>query len=241
MMRRIAFGSKAVLLNGGKEVRHGRKESREVPTSGVQLPSRRGQEVLQPLLRERAHQPPGHFLRVRAYGVCCWGNDECGGIVLFLGLGQEYDCCRSKNMRKALQTALLIGAFAAGSFSQQAPDRRFVQPPSLPELVPPGFLADRDPVRVDPQHFRLDCVRVVHLTMKGSEGSPMHEEPDILAVCIKECHLRLTRPDGKIQDLHMQAGDARWVGEDTRSEKNLGKEPLEMLLIEIKGERPTSN
>ena len=148
-------------------------------------------------------------------------------------------------MRKVIQAALLIAALAATLFSQQAPDRRFVQPPSLPEIIPPGFLADRDPVRVDPQHFRLDFqnehVRVVRLTMKESEGSPMHEEPDILAVCIKECHLRLTRPDGKIQDLHMQAGDARWVWEDTRSEKNLGKEPLEMLLIEVKGERPTSN
>ncbi len=147
-------------------------------------------------------------------------------------------------MRKALQTALLIGAFAAGSFSQQAPER-LIQPPSRPEIIPPGFLADRDPVRVDPQHFRLDFqnqrVRVVHLTMKGSERSPMHEEPNILAVCIKECHLRLTRPDGKIQDLHMQAGDTHWVWEDTRSEKNLGKEPLEMLLIEVKGECPTSN
>jgi hypothetical protein len=147
-------------------------------------------------------------------------------------------------MRKALQTALLIGAFAAGSFSQQAPDR-FIQPPSLPEIIPPGFLADRDPVLIDPQHFRLDFqnerVRVVHLTMKAGEGTRMHETPELVAVCIKECHLRLTRPDGKIQDLHMKAGDSRWVWEDTRLEKNLGKELLEMLLVEMKGKHATSN
>jgi hypothetical protein len=147
-------------------------------------------------------------------------------------------------MRKALQTALLIGVLAAGSFSQQAPDR-FIQPPSLPEIIPPGFLADRDPVLVDPQHFRLDFqndrVRVLRLTMKAGEGTRMHETPDLVAVCIKECHVRLSRPDGKIQDLHMQAGDVRWVWEDTRSEKNLGKETLEMVLVEMKGKPTTSN
>ena len=154
-------------------------------------------------------------------------------------------------MRKALQTALLFGVFAAPSFSQQSPDRiqaperLFLHPQDRPEIVPPEVFADRDPVRVDPQHFKLDFqnerVRVVRFTMKGSEGSPMHEAPDILVVCLKECHVRLTRPDGKIQDLHMQAGDTRWVWEDTRSEKNLSKEPSEMLLIEMKTKQPRSN
>jgi len=106
-------------------------------------------------------------------------------------------------------------------------------------------LADRDPVRVDPQHFKLgfqnERVRVVRLTMKGSEGSPMHEEPDILAVCLKECYVRLTRPDGKTQDLHMQTGDTRWVWEDTQSERNLSTAPLEMLLIEMKTKQSRSN
>jgi hypothetical protein len=147
-------------------------------------------------------------------------------------------------MRNVFQTALLISVLASGSLSQQAPDR-FFQPPSLPEIIPPGFLADRDPAVIDPQHFKVDLqndrVRVVHLTMKAGEGSPMHESQTFLAVCIKECHLRLTKPNGKIQDLHMQAGDSRWVWEDTRSEKNLGNDPLEMLLIEIKREQPTSN
>jgi hypothetical protein len=148
-------------------------------------------------------------------------------------------------MWKLFQTALLIGVFAASLFSQQAPDQRFVQEPSLPEIVPAGFLADRDPVLVDPEHFRVDLqneqVRVVHLSMKGNEHTRIHEEPAILAVCIKECHVRLSRPDGKNQDLHMQAGDTRWVWEDTRTEKNLSKEPLEMLLIEMKTAHPASN
>jgi hypothetical protein len=154
-------------------------------------------------------------------------------------------------MRKLFQTALLIGVLAARLFSQQAPDRLqaperlLLHPQDRPEIIPPGVLTDRDAVRVDPKHFRVDFqnehVRVVRLTMKGSEGSPMHEEPDILAVCLTECNIRLTRPHGKTQDLHMQAGDTRWVWEDTRSERNLSTDSLEMLLIEMKGKHPTSN
>jgi len=52
--------------------------------------------------------------------------------------------------------------------------------------------------------------------MKGTEGTPTHEESEALAVCVKEFHIRLTRPNGKIQDLHLQGGDVRWVWEDTR-------------------------
>jgi len=148
-------------------------------------------------------------------------------------------------MRTVSQAALLIGVFAASLLSQQAPDRRFVQPPYPPEILPPGFLSDRDPVLIDPEHFKVDFqneqVRVVHLSMKGTERTRMHEEPAILAVCIKECNVRLSRPDGKSQDLHMQAGDTRWVWEDTRSENNLSKEPLEMLLIQMKTRPPASN
>ena len=145
-------------------------------------------------------------------------------------------------MRNVCPGAILIFAFAASSLSQQTPDERSIQPLSRPEIVPPGFLADRDPVLVDPEHFRVDFqneqVRVVHLSIKGTQQTRMHEEPAVLAVCIKECHVRLSEPDGKTKDLNMQAGDTHWIWEDTRSEKNLGKEPLEMLLIEMKAKHP---
>jgi hypothetical protein len=131
-------------------------------------------------------------------------------------------------MRKVLQAALLFGVFAAPSFSQQSPDRiqaperLFLHPQDRPEIVPPEVFADRDPVRVDPQHFKLDFqnerVRVVRFTMKGSEGSPMHEAPDILVVCLKECRVRLTRPDREFRIFICKPGiHGGW--EDTRSEE----------------------
>lgn len=147
-------------------------------------------------------------------------------------------------MLKPIQTVILMGVLAAKLFSQ-APERFVLPNPFPPDIIPPGVLADRDPVRVDPEHFRVDFqndrVRVVRLTMKGGESSPMHEAPEILAVCLSECHLRLTRPNGKTQDLHMQAGDTQWLWQDSRSEKNLGTKLLEMVLIEIKAKRPSAN
>ena len=55
-----------------------------------------------------------------------------------------------------------------------------------------------------------------------------------LLVCVTECHIRFTRPDGRVQDIHLQAGETRWVWEDTRSAKNLSPMPMEMLYIEMK-------
>jgi hypothetical protein len=51
---------------------------------------------------------------------------------------------------------------------------------------------------------------------------------------LKECHLRLTYTDNRIQDIHIEAGKTRWVFGNTRKETNLSLEPLEMVLIELK-------
>lgn len=104
-----------------------------------------------------------------------------------------------------------------------------------PEVAPPGF-THRDVLSVDRIHYRLDLqtdrVRVLHLNMKPDESVPAHEANDGLFVCLKECHLRLTDPLGKIQDVHLENGQTRWIGAGTRTEKNLSTKPLEMLFIE---------
>ena len=48
-------------------------------------------------------------------GVLLWKGREQRDNPLFLGRGQEYDCCRSKNMRKAFQTALWMVIVVAGA------------------------------------------------------------------------------------------------------------------------------
>jgi len=122
----------------------------------------------------------------------------------------------------------------------QVRSREFRLPP---DIVPPEVLKGKDPLETDPKHYRLelenDRMRVLRLTLKADEVSPVHDDHDALFVCLavgsdKACHLRLTRPGGRSQDIHMQAGESRWIYGDTRSEKNVGPQPLEMLVIETK-------
>jgi len=107
-----------------------------------------------------------------------------------------------------------------------------------PDIVPPEVVKGKDALAADPKHYRLDLendrMRVLRLTLKADEIAPVHDDRDALFVCLKECHLRLTPPGGRSQDIHLQAGESRWVYGDTRSEKNLGPQPLEMLVIETR-------
>ena len=110
-----------------------------------------------------------------------------------------------------------------------------------PDIVPPEVLEGRDVLRVDPVHYRLEFenaqMRALRLTLKADETVPMHDDRDALAVCVKECHLRFVRPDGRVQDVHMETGETRWIFGDTHSARNLNTQPMEMLLIETKPAR----
>jgi hypothetical protein len=131
---------------------------------------------------------------------------------------------------------LLFAVLALGAYGQQQfePALRFP-----PDIVPPEVFARRDPLQLDPKHYRLDFenehVRTIRLTLKADEAVPMHDDVDALAVCIQECHLRFTRIDGRIQDVHMESGETRWLYGDTHSAKNLNTHPMEMVFIEVKG------
>ena len=107
-----------------------------------------------------------------------------------------------------------------------------------PDIIPPEVLKTRDALQVDPLHYRIefenDKMRVLRLTPKSSETVPMHDDKDALVVCLNECHVRFTSPNGRSEDIHMEAGASRWIFGDTRSEKNLGTKPVEMLFIETK-------
>ena len=136
-----------------------------------------------------------------------------------------------RGMRLLLFATLALSAYGQTRFP---PEKRFP-----PDIVPPGWLARRDPLTIDAQHYRLDYenehVRAIRLTLKADEAVPMHDDVDAQVVCIQECHLRFTRPDGHIQDVHMESGETRWLYGDTHSTRNLNTNPMEMLFIEVKG------
>ena len=99
-------------------------------------------------------------------------------------------------------------------------------------------LNDDDALRIDAKHFRFQFenrqIRVLRLTLQGGEFVPMHKSPDALLMCVSECHVRLQRPDKKIHDIHMDAGETRWIRASERSEKNLSDKLLGIVVVEIK-------
>jgi hypothetical protein len=110
---------------------------------------------------------------------------------------------------------LILCSLAAILFAQR---NRELFPP---DIIPPEVLKGKDALAADPRHYKLefenDHMRVLRLTLKADEAVPVHDDRDALFVCIKECHIRLTRPGGRGQDIHLQAGESRWIYGDTRS------------------------
>jgi hypothetical protein len=142
-------------------------------------------------------------------------------------------------MAPVTRPLILAGLLAIYAFAQRRPPQPFP-----PDIVPPEITQWRDPLRIDPVHYKLDLeneqVRVLRLKLKGEEAVPMHDDKDALFVSLTECHLRLTRPDGRVQDVHLEPGKTRWILGDSRSAKNLSTQPLEILIIETKT-KPGSN
>ena len=142
----------------------------------------------------------------------------------------------NSTMKRAL---LSIALFAAALNERKLLAQKGEFPP---EIVPPGFTF-RDVLRVDPVHYSKDFenerTRVLRLRLKSDEAVPMHDANDGLFVCLKECHLRLADPLGKLQDIHLENGQTRWIWGGTRTGKNLSTQPLEMLFIEQKPNRPS--
>jgi hypothetical protein len=132
-------------------------------------------------------------------------------------------------MKQAVLFTLLALALAA----QQFP-RRF---PGNPEIV----LPPNDILKIDPKHYSLEFenekARALRVTLGPDDIVPMHVAEAATLVCLSECHLRFTPPGGRVQDIHMEAGQARWIWDESRSEKNLSTHPVEMLLIEVKRAR----
>lgn len=123
-------------------------------------------------------------------------------------------------------------------YAQKGPEKALP-----PEVVSPDVL-HQDVTHVDPGHYRMQSenkrVRVLRLTLRAGETSLMHDAADGLFVCLRECHLRLSDPAGRVQDIQLQDGGTQWVWAGTRSEKNLGGKTVELLWLEMETALPAN-
>ena len=96
----------------------------------------------------------------------------------------------------------------------------------------------QDPVKVDAKHYQVVLenaqVRVLHIRYGPHEESVMHRHPAAVALFLNAQDARFTLPGGKIVERRAAAGEAQWTPAETHLPENLGDQPLELILAELK-------
>ncbi len=106
-------------------------------------------------------------------------------------------------------------------------------------MAQPQPQREKDPVRVDPQHYTVDQenerVRVLRCRYAPHEKSVMHSHPALVAVFLNDCRFRMTTHDGKSEVREMRAGQVYYVEPEEHLPENLADGTAEIILIELKG------
>ncbi len=99
----------------------------------------------------------------------------------------------------------------------------------------------QDPVKVSSNHYKVEFensqVRVLRVKVGAGEKSIMHRHPNAVAIFVTDLNGKFTFPGGKTQDVTRKAGDVMWTPAVTHQPENTGAQPMEVILVELKGKR----
>jgi quercetin dioxygenase-like cupin family protein len=97
----------------------------------------------------------------------------------------------------------------------------------------------QDAVKADPKHYTVefenDQVRVLRVKYAPGEKSVMHRHPANVAVFLTDGNGKFTLPDGKSEEVPFKAGSTMWGSGETHLPENVGGQPFELILVELKG------
>lgn len=103
--------------------------------------------------------------------------------------------------------------------------------------APPRTLSP-DAVNADPKHYTVeaenDRFRVIRIRYGPGEKSVLHQHYPAVAVFMNDGSGRFTDAAGKREDRPMKAGQVVWDPGDSHIPENTGKQPFEVVLVEIK-------
>jgi quercetin dioxygenase-like cupin family protein len=113
-------------------------------------------------------------------------------------------------------------------------------PVSLAGQAAAGLIAPIDAVMVSPDRFKVllenEHVRVIQYVLLPGERDQWHTHPPKVSYVVTEGTLRITTEDGQSFLTEEKAGAATWM--DTLGRhyaQNVGKTPVRIVLVEIKG------
>lgn len=98
--------------------------------------------------------------------------------------------------------------------------------------------SERDPVYVDPKHFRVvlenEHVRILHLHLGASEGTLESQFPMHVDITLSDAHVSETYADGKTNQEYRISGSVSWKSNKLQSLANLDAKPLDAVILELK-------
>ena len=102
--------------------------------------------------------------------------------------------------------------------------------------------AGQDPIKSNPDVYKVvfenPTVRVLRVTVKPNAKTTIHEHPDTVVIPLSSTKVKFTGADGKSVDAALTAGQASWAPAEKHSGENLEKTPAEVILVELKGNKP---
>jgi len=99
-------------------------------------------------------------------------------------------------------------------------------------------LGIQDPVKVDPDHYRVelenDKVRILRVRYGPHEKSEMHRHPTSIEINLTVAHLLVAYPEGKTESIEARPSQVRLSPASERILENLSDFPYEAIAIELK-------
>ena len=78
-------------------------------------------------------------------------------------------------------------------------------------------------------------VRILHVSVPAGAKNALHDHPDHVAVVLTDSSIRFTDAAGKPAESTLKKGEALSVGAGKHAGENIGKGPLEAIIVEFKG------
>lgn len=103
--------------------------------------------------------------------------------------------------------------------------------PVAAETGPDSTVVDADHYKAE---FENERVRIVRITYGPGEESVMHYHPEAVAVYLTDAHVEMGLPDGETLHAESQAGQHQFSPAGRHLPKNVGEQPLELVLVELK-------
>lgn len=96
-----------------------------------------------------------------------------------------------------------------------------------------------DAVTADPDHYSVefenDAVRLLRIRYGPGETSVMHRHPANCAIFLTDLTARMERADGEAAHLEAGRGQVLCGDAEVHRPSNMADEPLELILVELRG------